>query len=150
MLIYSMLLVMAVMAAGIASSVNKYISLKRVIKEYPPYGECEVKMVWKRSVSLDSNTKGSFTAGKRSIEIAMNNKIANVMETYLHERRHSEQAFGDDVELTNMYLGSVGCLKYMRSIECIDTDTLWDAYYESDHEVDARGWASTTIKEYIR
>lgn len=149
MLLYVMYGMGMLVVAAMVSGMVKYVKLRGAMRAYPAYGKCDVRIVWKRSLEDNSNVKGRFIAGKRVIEIAMNNRISNVIETYLHERRHSEQAFGNDIELTSMYAGSIGCLQYMRSVDDMEEEVLWDAYYMSDHEVDAREWTSTTIKDYL-
>ena len=130
---------------GIARSIYKYSILMDVMANYPTFGGVEVKVVRKHSLEKGSHVKGTFSKGERVIEIALNNPLEDVIDTYLHERRHSEQAFGSDIRLNEMYAQSVGLLNYLRVNGHNDHDT----YFMSDHEIDAREEASRLTKEYL-
>ena len=142
-IIADVLLVVGVV--GVVRSIYKYITLMDVVSKYQTFGGVEVRVVRRHSLEKGSHVKGTFSRSERVIEVALNNPLTDVIDTYLHERRHSEQAFGNDVKLREMYLQSTGLLNYLRSHGCDDHDT----YFMSDHEVDAREEASRLTKEYL-
>ena len=142
-IIADVLLVVGVV--GVVRSIYKYITLMDVISKYPTFGGVEVRVVRRHSLEKDSHVKGLFDRKERVIEVALNNPLKDVIDTYLHERRHSEQAFGDDAELREMYLQSTGLLNYLRGQGFNDYET----YFMCDHEIDAREEASRLTKEYL-
>lgn len=127
-------------------NIRKLVKLFLLVKKYPTFGNTKIRLVLKRSLVNDSVTRGSFSEGGREIRLALINPTKSLMETYLHERRHSEQAFGKEYTLRNMYAQSVGVLRYMESRN-ISEEVLWDEYFQAPHEVDARDWASKVMKE---
>jgi hypothetical protein len=130
---------------GIVRSIHKYTVLMDVINKYPTFGGVEVKVVRRHSLEKGEHVKGTFSRVDRVIEIALNNPLEDVIDSYLHERRHSEQAFGDNIRLNEMYAQSVGALNYLRGQGFNDYTT----YFMSDHEIDAREEASRLTKEYL-
>ena len=130
---------------GIVRSIYKYITLLDVMSKYPTFGGVEVRVIRKRSLTNVSRVKGTFSRSERVIEIAFNNPLKDVINSYLHERRHSEQAFGSDAALNEMYLVSSGVLGYLRHSGQDDHET----YLMSEHEVDAREVASKLTEEYL-
>jgi len=119
--------------------------INKLIKEYPVFGGCRVKLYNKKYT--DGKTLGYFSEGKRVVVVCMHNPLEEIMDTYLHERRHSEQALSNNLELNSMYNNSTG---YRNWLENFKKDSLsFDQYYYLEHEVDAREWASKTLKEYL-
>jgi len=144
-LIVSFNIVMLLGVIGIIRSIHRYYILMDVMFKYPTFGGTEVRVIRKRSLERGSRVKGTFSRSERVIEIALNNSLKDVVRSYLHERRHSEQAFGSDAALNEMYLVSSGVLGYLRSSGQDDHET----YLMSEHEVDAREVASKLTEEYL-
>jgi hypothetical protein len=119
--------------------------VEELIEAYPPFGGCRVKLYNKRYIN--SSALGYFSRGRRVIVVCMHNSLEEIMDTYLHERRHSEQAFGGNKELNVMYENSVGFNMWLE--DYIGKPIDFDDYWNLEHEIDAREWASKTLKEYL-
>jgi len=128
---------------------NKIRVIKKLERMYPTFGNVSIKLVWRKSLSIDYLSIGTFDSGNRVISIAMFNNSKKIMDTYLHERRHSEQCFGSDIQLRGMYIASVNILNFMNK-QSMSAEASFDEYYNAPHEVDAREWASKTMKELYR
>jgi len=142
-------MVVGVICFSLFRTIYKYKAIDKLIGLYPPFGECEVILVRNHSLVRGSHVSGDFNGADKIIRVAMNNSLKSIMDTYLHERRHSEQAFGDNLKLTSMYNGAVGFLTYMDAIPNRSSSERFSDYYDSEHEVDARNHAASTLKEYL-
>jgi len=136
-----MYIVLAIMIVFVTVTLNKIRVIKKLERMYPTFGNVSVKMVWRRSLSKDFLTMGTFDSVNRVISIAMFNNSKKIMDTYLHERRHSEQCFGSDMTLRGMYVSSVSILNFMNK-QSMSAEASFDEYYNAPHEIDAREWAS--------
>ena len=126
----------------------KYYAVKKIIKNYPPFGGCAIEIKFSSAVNPEGDATGAFWMKKRLIQIAFWRPRKLVLESYLHERRHSEQAFGEDEYLNTIFRHGMYEIYYATKKE-IDEDELYKIYYNTPHEIDAREWASKEIKRYL-
>jgi len=126
--------------------VYKIRALNKLMREYPVFGDCKVILL-KQKYTISGGTLGYFSECDKLVVVCLRNKLEKIMDTYLHERRHSEQAFGNDYELKSMYYSSNAYKRYLVNHPNKKFDFV--GYYNLEHEVDARDWASKTLKEYL-
>ena len=147
-ILYILSVVVTLIGALVLRVGYKYYATLKVVKAYPPFGGCSVKIVFSHDLPEMKGGKGVFDPREKEIRVALHNPLNKVLENYLHERRHSEQRFSGNEELLVMFATSNRKLAQAeRNIK--GDDFLYEVYFNSPHEVDARAWAEKEIKGYL-